>query len=524
MIHFQRNINGAVDRHSVTNEVRTVLLGDIVTMNGLRDIIRNGRLCIQDGMIAAVLHPGEPLPPNFSDAAQVDTEGTIYPGLFDLHNHLPYNMIPLWQVDRVFRNRLEWQALPEYYPAVRAPFSLLNNHPDLDYRRAIVRFTECRNLLGGVTTGHGMGLTKGVTYQGLMRNVEQPGTSELPLVKSQTADMKPEDIVKMMEWTDQRRPFIYHLSEGVDDHARERLLDLQRMPGAINPHLVCIHAVGVRSEDFPSLQAAGGIVWSPTSNLLLYGQTCRIEEAKRHGIPIAIGADWSPSGCKNLLGELKVARAVSQHLGDVLSDAELVAGVTCVPATMIGWDQRLGSIAAGKWADLLILEGNGGDPYARLVEARETTIRAVIIDGRIRLGQASSLIIGEPVSSEKVTIGGKHYIIDLVEPGGDGVGGITLAEALAKVENGLQRLPEFEALQKGILLTGHDNESGWRFEDEMHEDSLESLFMHADHLPAIPLQLAPLTAVDDLNFSAQMRASVNMPGYAKAAFDEESAP
>ncbi|UVW30719.1 amidohydrolase family protein [Massilia sp. H6] len=496
MIQFQNAVAMATDQVDRADDKRIVLSGDIVTMNASRDIIRQGRLCIQGNEIVAVLGPGDQIPADFTDAARVDTKGTIYPGLFDLHNHLPYNMIPLWQVDRPFKNRREWQAVLEYYPAVRAPFGLLNEHPDLDYRRAIVRFTECRNLLGGVTTGHGMGMTKGVTYQGLMRNIEQPETDELPRVKSQTADMKPEDINKMVEWTGEGRPFIYHLSEGIDEHAHERLLDLQQAPGALNRHLVCIHAVGVYSEDFPSLKQIAGIVWSPTSNLLLYGQTCKIEAAKNSGVPIAIGADWSPSGCKNLLGELKVARAVSRHHGTVLNDMELVAGVTCVPATMIGWAHRLGSIGEGKWADLLILEGQVADPYAHLVEARESSIAAVIIDGRIRLGQADGLVIGEPLSSEEVIVGGKRYVLDLAESSGDGVGGMRLDKAINKIDDGLQRLPELEAAATA-LWGGDDREKKWQFEDEMHEDSFEALFLRDDRMPAKSMRLGPLTSLSE---------------------------
>ena len=49
------------------------------------------------------------------------------------------------------------------------------------------------------------------------------------------------------------------------------------------------------------------MVWSPMSNLLLYGGTADIAAALAAGVRIGIGSDWSPSGSKNLLGELKVA-------------------------------------------------------------------------------------------------------------------------------------------------------------------------------------------------------------------------
>lgn len=523
MINFvqQRKIN--IHSNDIDAPKRIVLCGDIVTMNDDHDVILNGLLCIEGKIIKAILSEGEQLPNEFQDIIPTVINGTIYPGLFDLHNHLPYNMIPLWNVEKTFNNRKEWQRIPEYYPAVSAPFGLLNNHKDIDYRRAIIRFTECRNLFGGVTTGHGMGLTKDVTYDGLMRNIEKPLVTELPTVKSKTPDFNADGLKDMLQWTGEGKPFIYHLSEGVDEDARERFKDLERATGALNSHLICIHCVGLEAEDFDSLRAVAGVVWSPTSNLLLYGKTCKITEAKKNGIPIAIGADWSPSGCKNILGELKVAYAVNEHLGKVLTERELVAAVTSTPAKMIGWDHCLGSIESGKWADLLILEGTGDNHYIRLIQAKETSIRAVIIDGRVRLAEENNMIIADSATIEKIVVGGKTFLIDLVEENDMGVGGITLNDAINKIQYGLENLPQFEAEQKqNILESAHFKRSDdqWYLEDEMHDDNFLELLARENNLPAKAMVLQPMTAVDDPKFKELMRASVNMPEYAKAAFHD----
>ena len=47
------------------------------------------------------------------------------------------------------------------------------------------------------------------------------------------------------------------------------------------------------------------MVWSPMSNLLLYGATSRVKSARDNGVRIGLGSDWAVSGSKNLLGELK---------------------------------------------------------------------------------------------------------------------------------------------------------------------------------------------------------------------------
>ena len=48
-------------------------------------------------------------------------------------------------------------------------------------------------------------------------------------------------------------------------------------------------------------------MWSPFSNLWLYRDTTDVLAARAAGVRVCLGADWSPSGSKNLLGELKVA-------------------------------------------------------------------------------------------------------------------------------------------------------------------------------------------------------------------------
>ena len=73
-------------------------------------------------------------------------------------------------------------------------------------------------------------------------------------------------------------------------------------------------------------------------------------------VPVALGSDWSPSGSRNLLAELKVARIVNRTLSpSPFTDRELVAMATRNPAKILGWENALGSLAAGHFADLLVV-------------------------------------------------------------------------------------------------------------------------------------------------------------------------
>ena len=67
-------------------------------MGAQSDVIDNGVLYIRGGAISAIQEVGEATPEGFTDVPVTRTGGTIFPGLIELHNHLPYNILPLWQV------------------------------------------------------------------------------------------------------------------------------------------------------------------------------------------------------------------------------------------------------------------------------------------------------------------------------------------------------------------------------------------------------------------------------------------
>ncbi len=124
--------------------------------------------------------------------------------------------------------------------------------------------------------------------------------------------------------------------------------------------LTGIHCVALQKQDFDIMKQKGAsMVWSPFSNLLLYGQTADIKSAKESGITIALGSDWSPSGSKNLLGELKVAKLYNEANGKLFSDYELIAMATKNAARVIKWDKELGTLEKGKRADVIVIKGQG---------------------------------------------------------------------------------------------------------------------------------------------------------------------
>jgi hypothetical protein len=134
-------------------------------------------------------------PGGLRGAPVVRTGGTIYPGLIELHNHLPYDVLPLWEVPRRYGNRGQWgSSNPDYRARVSGPMGVLGSVAG--YIEAVVRYVEAKCLVAGVTTSQGVALYSNAGarryFRGVVRNVEQPGVPDLPAASTRIADVEAE--------------------------------------------------------------------------------------------------------------------------------------------------------------------------------------------------------------------------------------------------------------------------------------------------------------------------------------------
>jgi cytosine/adenosine deaminase-related metal-dependent hydrolase len=518
-------------RHAISDAStprRFVLRGRVVTMDAGATVIPDGLVCIQDDSIAAVASIGTALPSEFQQAPIVQTSGTIYPGLIELHNHPAYNAIPLWAVPQLYPSRTQWRADPVYKRCVLNPASLLTHHPQEIYPKSVARFVECRALLGGVTTTQGLTLTSlGNTasyYEGLIRNVEFSYGTDWP-----TATDHINDFTSFSEFDGAYGPlmnqslsrFVIHLCEGTDAATKAIFGNLLDSTGKalIGNNLVAIHATALGAAELASLKASAGVVWSPTSNFLLYGATTDISDAISAGVAIALGCDWAPSGTKNLLGELKIAKATSEHLGNLFSDQQLVGMVTTVPAKMIGWDTFLGSIESGKQADLTVIGTGSGNPYSTLISATESDVAAVVIGGKLRAGRAS---IADPRTPgvELIRVAEQEMVLDLIDDPIQPLAHVSLQASIATLSYALEHLPDLAQ----TAISGHAQMKGalnaFQIRLEMDEHLAEDAAAGVSPIQpgdVDPMEFDPITAVDDKTFIGRLQKNPNLPDWLKAA-------
>jgi 5-methylthioadenosine/S-adenosylhomocysteine deaminase len=510
--------------------------GRVVTMNDSKQVLDDGVVYVSRGSISAVQRADAAAPDGFDGVKVLETKGTIYPGLIDLHDHLSYNPLQLWDVPKRFTNRDQWAQGDTYRKLVTGPMKALAKTPK--YVPAIVRYVECKCLAGGTTTTQGMTLSSfaGIQrfYKGIVRNVEQTDDPDLPEAATHIADVAAKEHDKFLKRLQSASCLLLHLSEGTDEAAREHFLALQAPSGewAITGSLAGIHCVALQKKDFEVLaKAEAAMVWSPLSNLLLYGETADVAQARAAGLLMALGPDWSPSGSKNLLGELKVARLVSGLGGDSLSDFELLSLATRNAAKILGWEKQVGTLESGKRADLLVVAGDGGDGHGHLFARSEHDVELVVVNGVPRYGasQVVRRLLGEAAAeAEAGTVGGRARLWYLVQPSGDAVvGGLTLAEATDLLSDGMKHLPDLakDLLERPaldpddlLLVLDHDEPDGTAERPHLPNRNGELTAMVNEGERAtplsdllVPLTLDPLTVSDDSRFVDALAREANLP-------------
>jgi 5-methylthioadenosine/S-adenosylhomocysteine deaminase len=350
--------------------------GSVVSEDGARD----GWVVIHRGVITAVTLSEGDVPPT---ARKIRHEGYIFPGLIDTHNHPNYGVIAKWSQPQgiLFENRYQWRGDDGYKRHVANVMTALKGEKVADQT---LKYGEIRAVIGGTTSIQGASWPK-PQDELLVRNLDTPsylGDSILDIERQpwQTAEQYEKMIADArngLEMGTLRRLFI-HLAEGKDEKSRKEF-DALEAAGLVKSQVVLIHAIALTRIHFRRMAREGiYLVWSPSSNLALYGQTTDVEAAIEEGVTVAIAPDWTVSGSDNLLEELAFAYRKS---GKALTPRKLFAMATTDAAKVAGVDRFLGRIKPGYAADLFLAPRLDDDPYKSLIATSPAQIQMVLIDG-----------------------------------------------------------------------------------------------------------------------------------------------
>ncbi len=484
-------------------------------------VIPHGRVLVRDGGIVAVW--GGPTPPEgvvvgAASVVEAGPQDLVYPGLINLHDHPREDHLHLWPAPvshaipaqakagtDPYANRYQWGATgaaaapPELSRLVSNPSDVLAEDLGLGLAGEIVKYAEVGALLGGETSIQGAGAnpeSDGV----LIRNVDNDVFDMRiapPLVRPISAfgGTALANLVGGMK-NGAYDAWMVHLAEGVRDgdrragdpvSSRAELATL-KAKGVLTDMTVIIHGTALESSDFAELRAAPTIrtdgvgdgrgaklVWSPLSNLLLYGETANVYDALANDVLVSLGTDWRPSGSRTLLDELKVADVAlrdvrvlgdgreqiaefaldgkdghARQLAEEALDRSLVGMVTRNPALTLRWYDKVGSVEAGKLADLLLvrrppqLPALGLPPtvYRGLIDATESDVELVLVGGDPLAGDVGLMSALKPGDHEVVAslAGGFEKAVDVTTTAAVPEGGETLAQLSSELRLGLTAL------------------------------------------------------------------------------------
>jgi cytosine/adenosine deaminase-related metal-dependent hydrolase len=198
----------------------------------------------------------------------------------------------------------------------------------------------------------------------------------------------------------QTNAYVVHVAEGVDATAKNEFATLAaRANGCLlAPQTTIVHGTALDTPEFTQMaQANMRLVWSPKSNVFLYGSATRVDLALAAGVKtIALAPDWSLGGSVNLLDELAFAARYDDEHGDVLTSQRLFEMVTIDAARAVGVDAELGSLEVGKRADLVLASGDPANPYGAVVGLRPDAVRLVMVGGRVLYGDPALQAAASP--------------------------------------------------------------------------------------------------------------------------------
>lgn len=176
--------------------------------------------------------------------------------------------------------------------------------------------------------------------------------------------------------------------------------------GISGAHVLLAHCVHLDEEEMESLsRTRTNVAHCPSSNLKLGSGIARVAEMLSSGISVSLGADGAP--CNNRLDmftEMRTAALLQKalHGPDVLPAAQTLGMATIDGARALGLDGEIGSLEAGKRADVIVVDLNrphsspGRDVVSALVySAQSSDVTTTIIDGQIVMREGKLLTLDE---------------------------------------------------------------------------------------------------------------------------------
>ena len=413
--------------------------GTVVTVDGARNIYTPGAVAI-DGTTIVAVGPAADIAAKFKAAEQINTAGSIViPGLINTHGHAPMVLYRGLADDLRLQEWLEKYIFPAEGKTVSremvragtrlAALEMIQSgtttYADMYYfEEEIARATKAagmRGVLGQTIIQFPVADAK-TPQEGLARNeafIREFAKDDLivPAVAPHspyTLDAK--DLLASRALAAKYgAPVLIHVAEtetelGSSQKAHSGMSPVAYLQsiGFWGPRTVANHGVWVDAADIKLLHSHQvAVSHNPESNMKLASGIAPVPEYLAAGVTVGLGTDGAASN--NDLDMFEAMRfAALLHkvkTGDprALPATTALEMATISGARALGLEKQIGSLEAGKRADLVVVSTASArmtplyNPVSHLVyAARGEDVRTVMVNGRVLMRDRRMLTLDEP--------------------------------------------------------------------------------------------------------------------------------
>ncbi|MBU1240974.1 DUF4215 domain-containing protein, partial [Myxococcota bacterium] len=373
----------------IAGDDNKLLVGNVLTPTG---ILRGGEVLVNaSGTITCV---GCDCATEAAGATQVRCpSGVISPGLINSHDHITYvSNVPYTDTGERYEHRHDWRKGLNGHTKITG----VSGGASADE----IRYGELRFFIGGTTSVLGSG-----SASGFLRNLdrsEQEGLGQPP-ADYNTFPLGDNDgellddgcgypSIDTTASVAGMEAYVPHVSEGINGYALNEFICVSDQANGgedlLEPQSAFIHGVGLRPMQYGQMGVEGtALIWSPRTNITLYGDTAKVTVADRLGVLIAIGTDWIATGSMNMQRELKCADSYNaNYLNGYFTDRDLWLMATLNGAMAISMDDAIGSITVGRVADIAIFDGSTNTDYRAVIDAQPNDVSLVMRGGEVLYG------------------------------------------------------------------------------------------------------------------------------------------
>jgi 5-methylthioadenosine/S-adenosylhomocysteine deaminase len=411
--------------------------GTVVTMDSGKRVIEDGAVTVRGDAIVAVGARQE-IESRYEPARTIDAQGKIVmPGLINSHAHAAMSL---------FRGLADDLSLDDWLRKYIFPAEARNVTEDFAAWGTKLSLLEM--LRGGITTYADMyyfeDAVARVTKEAGMRGVLGETIIDFPAPDNKTLDqayaytqkfvdhwrgdpliiaaVAPHSIYTCSEKTledsaalarKNGAPILIHIAEAPfeleQSRAKHGLTPVAYLGkiGVLGPDVLGAHCIAVNSADIAMLAHFGvGCSHNPSSNMKTAAGVMPVVEMLAAGVPVGLATDGAASNNnQDLFEEMDLAaklQKISRMDPRALPAAQVVEMATIGGARALHLEKRIGSLEAGKQADLIVVDTSAPHAtpmynfYSELVFAlKATDVRTVVIAGRVIMDERKMLTLNE---------------------------------------------------------------------------------------------------------------------------------